>query len=149
METLTPREMRYVSETSFHPLIRRQRDFSQKNLKYTRIAVKPNENFMKWRGCGLSRNSLSFDEIFDLKGDKLCPRNLFTFGDNNIDRNFAMKIEITRELPWNPMAWWRGVSSSPKSPPVDENFDLEGDKLCSRELFSSTDTIPIQIMRYK
>ena len=29
----------------------------------------------------------------------------------------------------------------PKSPPFDENFDLEGDKVCSREILPSSDTI--------
>ena len=35
----------------------------------------------------------------------------------------------------------RGGGLLPKSPPFDENFDLEGDKVCSREILPSSDTI--------
>ena len=43
---------------------------------------------------GLSRNLLSFDEIFDPKGDKLCPGNFFTIDENGTNENLSSKSKI-------------------------------------------------------
>jgi len=43
---------------------------------------------------GLQRSLLSFDEIFDPKGDKLCSGNLFTMHENGTNENLSSKSKI-------------------------------------------------------
>ena len=45
------------------------------------------------------------------------------------------------------MDLWYGGGSSPQPPPFDDNFDLEGYKVCSSEVLSSADTAVTQIMQ--
>ena len=60
----------------------------------------------------------------------------------DINTNPVMKIENTTKIPMKHNGPMRGGGGLlPKSPPFDENFDLEGDKVCSREILLSSDTI--------
>ena len=100
-----------------------------------------------WGVGRLSRKLLSIDEIFEPEGDKLCPGNIIILCENDIDINPVLKIDITPKLSWNSMDLWCGGGSSPQPPQFDDNFDLDGDKVCSSELLSSSDPMLTQIMK--
>ena len=101
--------------------------------------MKLNETSM--RVGRLSRKLLSIDENFDLEEDKQCPRNISSWFCTISTRILSWKSKIQPKFQWNTMGPWEGGGLLPKSPPFDENFDLEGDKVCSREILPSSDTI--------